>query len=52
MRLKMGSQCNSLSSDVIYSNLKKFVTTRAAALCASWRLWMDSIGNTTHTLLQ
>ena len=45
MRFKMGSQCKSLSSGAICSNLKDFVTTRAAALCASWSLWMDFIGN-------
>ena len=52
MRFKMGSQCKSLSTGVICSNLKDFVTIRAAALCASWSLWMDFIGNPTHTLLQ
>ena len=41
----MGSQCKSLNSGVILSNLKYFVTIRAAALCASWSLWMDFIGN-------
>ena len=48
----MGSQCKSLSSGVICSNLKDFVITRAAALNASWSQWMDFIGNPTHTLLQ
>ena len=34
----MGSQCNFLSSDVICSILKDFVTTRAAGLCDRWSL--------------
>ena len=29
-----------------------FVTTCAAALCASWNQWIGLIGNPTHTLLQ
>ena len=46
----MRSQHKSLSSGVTCSILKDFVTTRAAALCASWSPWMDFIGNPKHSL--
>ena len=49
MGFKRGGQCKSLSSSVKCSKLKDLVTTRAAALCASWSLWMDFIGKPAHT---